>query len=211
MKHGTAYIRPEDRSLLNRLRLNEYNRSEGFTIKDAAVLWNKSDDESHVLGVWKRDELISSMRLEVIKTKKILEQKIETEVPAELLAKHTLNFPVGILSKAVTSVLYRGAGLNAHLRYHLLKVAAENGIEHIFGTLVKGAPRSNSLKDMGYEFYKHPTGWNSPFYKSTSEVEVVYLNLGLHRKTVLQSCARIAADSLLIYPWMGANERGPSL
>ena len=59
MKHGTAYIQPEDRSLLNRLRLSEYRRAEGFQIKDAAVLWNESDEQSHVLGVWQRGELIA--------------------------------------------------------------------------------------------------------------------------------------------------------
>ncbi len=205
MKHGTAYIQPEDRSLLNRLRLREYRKAEGFQIQDAAVLWNDSDDQAHVLGVWERGELISSMRLEIIPSLEVLEYKIETSLPAEITQSFDLSFPVGILSKAVTSSDHRGGGLNAHLRYHLLKIAMEQGISHIFGTLVKGAPRSNTLKKMGYQFYQHPSGWNSPHYKSTGDVEIVHLNLKEQGVTALRQCAGMAADSLLIYPFINPH------
>lgn len=210
MKHGTAYIQPEDRNALNKLRLSEYRKAEGFVIKDEAVLWNASDEASHVLGVWKSGTLISSMRLEVIQTQKLLEHKIESPIPSELL-KEEINFPVGILSKAVTSSMHRSGGLNAHLRYHLFKIAASLGIHHIFGTLVKGAPRSNSLLEMGYTFHSHPTGWTSPFYTSTKEVEIVHLNLKTRGKEATRICAKLAADSLLIYPLLPQKDQRPSL
>lgn len=206
MKHGTTYIQPEDIHELNRLRLNEYKKTEGFIIKDEAVIWNKSDENAHVLGVWNRGELISSMRLEIISNLKDLEYKIECEIPPELSATSPLEYPVGILSKAVTSAELRSSGLNAHLRYYLLKIAQNLGIKDILGTLVKGAPRSKSLVEMGYNFYSHPTGWNSPYYKSTGSVEIVHLDLQRYGKRALQVCAQIAATPLLLYPHFSAAE-----
>lgn len=193
MKHGTSYIQPEEKSILNRLRISEQKNVQD----ENSLLWGKADEEALVLGVWKRNELIASMRLEIIPDINSLEKIISSKTPKEILEENNTKFPAGVLSKAVTSSKLKDDGLNALLRYHLLKIAVDNQIQDIFGTLAKDSGYAPHLKQMGYEFFHHP---------SPSPVEIIYLNLAKNKKLALETCAKLASNSLLLYPWISTPQ-----
>jgi hypothetical protein len=81
------------------------------------------------------------------------------------------------------------------LRYHLLKIADENKIQNIIGTLSKESSHALSLKEMGYDFFHHQTN-----------VEIIHLNLAKNKKIALETCAKMASESLLLYPWIRTSQ-----
>lgn len=197
MKHGTALVEASEVHALNILRLREYSKSKAYTAKNESILWNDIDQKSQVLGMWNRGVLIASMRLEKINSL----EELQARMPAPLQLPFKLEFPLGILNKAVTAKGYTGEGLNAHLRYQLLRLAYSQDIKAVLGTLLKGAPRSNSLRQMGYEFFDYPSILQPHIYQSSAPLELVYLNLDLHIKRALGVCATLASESLLLYPY----------
>ncbi len=173
---------------VNELRKKAYETAHGMQVSDAGLFWNRSDDQSVVFGVWDRDQLISTMRMEVIDSPSLLEQKLEC--PWKFKIK--LKLPVMLLSRAATAHGYRGGGLNAWLRSEALQLANLWEVPLAVGTLVKGSARERSMVQMGYVFLEHPTGWKQGAFSSSEPVWVAVLDLQKDLQQALNECARLS-------------------
>ncbi|MBI3505888.1 MAG: SidA/IucD/PvdA family monooxygenase [Proteobacteria bacterium] len=204
MNTGTISIAtPSDVEEINRIRMEEYGKAKGFSVKPAGILWNRSDDQSTVLALKERGELIATMRLELVEEIGVVERKMECKWVFE-----PVRFPVMILSKAATRSGLQGRGLNAVLRYHALKIAAGWGARQMLGTFIAGSPRENSMRAMGYRFFRNEEGWFKADYQAKAPVTVAVLDLEADLERALAECARIAGAEIERFAWSGpAPER----
>lgn len=199
MSQRISWIEGGDAERVNALRLGEYAGTRGFAVQPPGILWNRSDDQATILGAWDGDELVSTMRVELIADPALVEAKLECPWDFAL----PLALPVVILGKLATRKPYRAGGLNTALRWWALTFAREWGAGLVLGTFVKGSPRQAAMAEMGYEFFEHAHGWTSPHYKSTDPVLVCALALEAHGDLALDVCARQAAGALAAWPWAG--------
>lgn len=88
-------------------------------------------------------------------------------------------FPSVFLTKAGTLPHLKKRGFNLILRYHFFKMAEFWNARYMFGTMVEGSPRVQSLIDMGYEFIKCEQKWNKMFV-STSDPMMACLDLQIN-------------------------------
>lgn len=130
MKHGTALIQMADIHALNILRLREFSKTP-LQLKKESILWNSIDQRSQVLGVWRRGELIASMRLEKVEALEELKSKLS----GQSIEKLELVFPVAVLDRLVISSREEAESLAAHLRYHLLRLAFSQDIRGVFTSI----------------------------------------------------------------------------
>lgn len=158
---------------VNELRLSEYQSAKGFFVSPEGITWNRSDEQSLVLGIRDNSTLLSTMRLERISRLEILEAKIE----APWTFSQTPVFPVGLLSRAATLKSARGQGLNALLRSTLIEAAYAMDLHSLIGTFVHDSPRVESMKRMGYQFFEQKLGWNKVDFHSSLPVSVAILKL----------------------------------
>lgn len=186
---------------VNALRLAEYSKAAGFEVKPPGVLWNRSDDQSTVIGAWSEGELLATLRLELVDSMELVERKMECPWSFPI----ALRLPVMVLSKMATRSSCRGQGLNALLRYWALELARGWEIQQVIGTFVSGSPRERSMREMGYEFFTNERGWFAGDYKSTSPVLVCVLDMSRNGQQAIDVCRRIAGRSLAEYPWAGAR------
>ena len=185
-------------SEVNALRLEQYQTAKGFEVKAPGILWNKSDDESIILGVYDGELLVSTMRIEIIQDQALLEEKLEC--PWNF--GREIEFPIMLLSKASTDKNYHSLGLNALLRDESLRLAQEWEVSCLIGTMIEGSPRVNSMKIMGYEFFRNELGWNTTNYKSLDPVLVSYLGrdkFSLAREV----CQKIVSRGAISSRWEG--------
>ncbi len=183
---------------INRLRLDEYSKATGFSVKPAGILWNRSDEQSTVLALRENGEILATMRLEFVTDLDVVERKMECRWVFE-----PVRFPAMILSKAATRSVNQGRGFNACLRYWALKIAEGWGTRQMIGTFTAGSPRESSMKAMGYRFYRNEEGWHKNDYQAKAPVVVAVLELATELERALAECARIAGPSLEQFPWAG--------
>jgi hypothetical protein len=195
-----SVIDANDIERVNALRLAEYAKTSGFSVKPAGILWNRSDDQCTVLGAWDGRELVSTMRVELIRSRELVEQKIECPWDFPV----ALDLPVVILSKAATRETHRGGGYNALLRYWSFVLARSWGATQMLGTLVAGSPRERTMREMGYVFFENSRGWCTTNYRSTAPVLVASLDLATRADQALDVCARVAGPLIEQYAWQGA-------
>lgn len=185
---------------VNALRMSEYSSAQGFKVDAPGILWNKSDDQSTILGVYEGQDLIATLRLELIQDLSLVERKMECpwSFPVDL------RFPVLVLSKMATARVHRKRGLSLLLRYHALKVAMDWGALQALGTFTKGSPRENSMGEMGYEFHENTQGWHAGDYKSTDPVLVAILDLQANGAQALDVCRARSSAVFDDFPFRGA-------
>ncbi len=189
------------REMVTALRISEYQRARGLQVAPAGISWNRSDDESIVLGAFDGNKLVSTMRMEIIEDQTLLEKKLECpwnfEVP--------LRLPVMILSKASTHSDYRNLGLNALLRKRCLELAKEWKVHLVVGTFIKDSPRANSMKTMGYRFLENKLGWTSPHYRSLEPVVVAALDVAKDIDRAIEVTQLLIDVNLQNYQWGGTD------
>lgn len=185
-------------SAVNDLRRAEYAKASGFRVADSGILWNASDDQSIVLGAFEDEQLIATMRMEVIEDLDIVEKKIECPWNFDL----PLRFPVMILSRAATATSHRGTGINTLMRLHALKIAKSMGVQFALGTFIADSPRARTLERMGYRFFENKLGWNRHDYKSEKTVIVAALDLEAEFEKAAEECRRLTNEIVDTYQWI---------
>lgn len=202
MNNLTKHIRllnKSDSEIVNQLRVKEYHRAKGFNVTPAGIEWNRSDDESIVLGAFIGEELVSTMRMEIIEDLKLLEEKLEC--PWEF--SFELKLPVMILSKASTLNSYRSYGFNTLLRKYCLELAQKWKINYVVGTFIKNSPRTLSMMKMGYQFIENQKGWTSPHYISYEAVLVAALDVEKGIEQALSVTNELMGPELSGFVWSG--------
>lgn len=187
------------RARIDALRLAEYAGSRGFAVKAPGILWNRSDDEATILAAWDGDELVATLRVELIEDRALVEAKLECPWDFEA----PLGLPAVLLGKMATKREYRKSGLNWALRAAAFELADAWGAKHLVGTFVKGSPRQAQMAEMGYDFFEHPTGWCTTNYRSEDPVLVCALDWPAHRDQAMARCRELAGEALADFPWHG--------
>lgn len=181
------------------LRLAEYADAKGFSVQPPGILWNRSDDQAIILGAWDGDDLVATLRLEVIESQALVEAKLECPWTFPV----ALRLPVMILSKMATRKAYRRSGLNNALRLHALTLARDWDLELVLGTMVAGSPRREAMTAMGYRFFANDLGWQTTNYQSHQAVVVAALDLKTHGPQALTACRESAGDAVTTFAWRG--------
>jgi len=156
---------------VNNIRKEAYAKAKGMAVKDSGIFWNRSDDQSIVLGVYKEDSLIATMRSEIITTLEIVEKKMECPWSYD-----RFSFPAMILSKAAISSNYEGKGLTSILRFFFFKLAEKWKIKTILGTMTANSLRIKSMESLGYRFVENHIGWKNDNYISKEKVLISILD-----------------------------------
>jgi len=107
--------------------------------------------------------------------------------------------PVLILSRAATLSSHRSVGLNLILRYWFLRFAIHQQIRFVIGTFVSGAPRENTLRKLGYQFFENKLGWQQSSYRPLHPVTVVALDLNSHGENALRYCLNAMPNEINKY------------
>jgi mycobactin lysine-N-oxygenase len=182
---------------VEQLRMQEYAGATGFTLDLSTLKWKKSDDESYVLVAEKNGRFVSTMRGEVIGSIDLLEKKLEC--PWEFPVK--IDGPVLLLSRAATSATERASGFNLALRYQFLQFARAHRIRYVIGTFVKGSPRENSMREMGYQLFENSLGWQQSTYRSLVPVAVAVLDMEKDGDRAMKYCRdHLSQDLLAVNP-----------
>lgn len=181
------------RTKIETLRMAEYANAKGFSLDLNYLKWRESDEQSYVMFARKDDEIVATMRGELIEDLELLEKKLECpwDLPFEV------NGPVLLLSRAATSRTAQNNGLNLLLRYHFLKLAEHHGVRHVIGTFVSGSSRENTLRNMGYQLFEHKLGWTQSSYKSHRPVHIAVLDLKKDGETAFAYCEAQLKDQLI--------------
>jgi|GEM_PF-1803781 len=169
---------------ISKLRKQEYARASGFSLDLESLNWKKADEESYVMAVFESGSPIATMRGEIIQDLSLVEQKIE----CPWTFPYRLKTPTMLLSRAATDSTFRTSGLNLLQRYYFLKLALDLKLSTLLGTFVSHSPREQSLREMGYEFFENPLGWQKSSYRSTRTVFVVALDLERKAEQALAYC-----------------------
>lgn len=184
---------------INSLRRAEYGDAPGFKVDAPGILWNRSDDQCTVLAAYDGDEIISTMRLELVDNQELVERKMECPWSFPV----ALQYPVMILSKAATRKSHRAFGLNALMRFWAFRLGREWEAKQVIGTFVSGSPREKSMRQMGYQFFVNEQGWFKGDYRSVSPVLVALLDLETDGEQAVRVCGEIAKEAVETYPWKG--------
>ncbi len=179
---------------INTLRMQEYSQAKGFEVDLTTLKWRQSDSDSFVMAMDDGERLISTMRGEVIADLKLLEKKLECPWTFPI----SIEGPVLLLSRAATLSSHRSSGLNLVQRYWFLRFALHHDIRYVVGTFVAHSPRERSLREMGYQFFDNPLGWQQSTYLSLNSVRVVVLDLSTCATQALSYClerARVGIDN----------------
>jgi len=201
LKKHIRLLNESDREIVNQLRVKEYHRAKGFSVNPAGIEWNRSDEESIVLGAFIGGELVSTMRMEIVEDLNLLERKLEC--PWEF--SFELKFPVMILSKASTLNSYRSYGFNTLLRKYCLEIAQKWKVHYVVGTFIKNSPRTLSMKKMGYQFVENKQGWTSPHYCSHESVLVAALDVKKDIGLALDVTNELIGPELSGFFWDGVQ------
>lgn len=198
-KGRVQLLTAEHKLQVNALRLKEYQKARGFQVTPTGIEWNRSDDESIVLGAFIGSDLVSTMRIEMIEDQTLLERKLEC--PWDF--PRTISFPVMLLSKASTDSGFRNTGMNALLRKFSFELAKEWKTSLVLGTFIAGSPRVNSMGEMGYQFYENKKGWNQVNYRSFGTVLVACLDVSRNIDQALAVTTQLTTMCVNEFPWEG--------
>ena len=152
---STTMVSRTDGAAISRFRQTQYRRSPDLTIADESVLsWDQNDDLSTVLAVRDRDDsILATMRAELLLDQQLAAQALDCQVPVT-----TPVFPAILLGRAATRADCEKLGLNSLLRFHLLRLAREQGVRHVYGRVYGEAARTHLMRSLGYTFFPHPKG-----------------------------------------------------
>lgn len=170
---------PKTIQILNSSHISQYealqtasiSAAKGFVAKPETTKWYSANEVYPTLGAFHGDQLVSVMRLEWIFTWPELNSKMHSQY-----CDTRIQFPVAYLTKGGTHPQSMNLGLNSLLRYHALRICLTWPVEFLFGTMISGSSRVDSMRQMGYEFYINPIKWQG-HYQSTETALIGVLNL----------------------------------
>ena len=162
-----------------RLRKLAYLAAHGAAIDTKALDWSHTDTRSQHLGIFKKAQLVSVLRLTYVNDpivyERVLLQKPSGKTP----------LPGLILSRAATDPNEKLTSLNQLLRYTAFQEARRRKIDFVYGTVIKRSRRLSFLESLGYEWDLYESGWTNSFWQ-TSEPSVLLrldLNQNFNRAT----------------------------
>ncbi|PKP02481.1 MAG: hypothetical protein CVU11_11635 [Bacteroidetes bacterium HGW-Bacteroidetes-6] len=196
-----GYVRrlnKSDASAVFAVRQEAYQSSEQFKVLNFSYLeWDDVDDIAIVLGVFnQKNELLASLRGEIIRTRQEAEAKLHYSISPKLDL-----FPGVLLGRGATSRISRNKGFNSLLRYYYLGLGIDFPFKSMFASVFEKAPRIGLLRDMNYRFTIPDDSHDSQIHVVTREYFVY-----LERKQFLPSFKFLETkfkDVISRYPWTG--------
>lgn len=156
-----SYVRllvRSDKIQYERLMKDSFGSAKGFFTRSEAFNWTAIDDFYPTLGLFDQGILKAVLRLEWIYSN--YEFEIKFDVPK---APFEFNFPIGYIAKTATATDSQSKGFNLVLRYHALRIFDYWRVNAVTGAMVEGSPRVESMKKLGYYFFKKEKKWNGVF------------------------------------------------
>jgi hypothetical protein len=182
-----------------RLRLAAYSESREFRLlKPECLEWSRVDDEEVVLAAFTASgEVVSTTRGGIVRGAREAAEHLGCSVN---LAQH--HFPALLLSRGATERQAGQAGLHSALRYYFLRSILHSSVCSALGMVYFSAPRTNLMRDIGYEFHAPARVWDV-------EVEPIQPVMVAHLRAdrVVKACQLLEAligDTLRAYPWHGS-------
>ena len=189
-----------DRDQINALRVNEFNRSNQFTLlKPDKLLWNSCDDESVVLSAWDGTRVVATMRAVVVHNAPEASTCAQCTIPPDAL------FPAVIFNSAATDLEYRGLGLNQALRYHFLKMALDSDVQALLSPMYQGAPRIRFMEALGYRFSVPQLSWQDKLNPKTTRIMGIMPQERM--ACAMQMIEMQRRDIIRTYPWHGETAK----
>jgi hypothetical protein len=158
-------VNKDDKIQYEKLMRNSFGSAKGFNTGPEVFKWSSTDEFYPVLGLFECGELAATMRLEWISSEYEFQIKFD-----ELQVPFVFNYPIGYIAKTATAPEFQSKGFNLILRYHALRVFDYWRVCAVTGAMVEGSPRIESMKRLGYFFFKKQKKWNGLF---SSEREVM--------------------------------------
>jgi hypothetical protein len=188
-----------DAAAISRFRQAQYRRSPDLTIIDESVLsWDGSDDRSTVLAVRDQDgSILATMRAEPLRDIQHAAEALDCPVPVTAPV-----FPAILLGRAATRADCERLGLNSLLRLHLLRLAREQGVRHVYGRVYGEAARTHVMRALGYTYFPHPKGAavSAGTAGVHSSLQVAVLDLETHGESALAALGVRVRDLLTRFP-----------
>jgi hypothetical protein len=170
-----------------------------LTIIDESVLsWDGSDDRSTVLAVRDQDgSILATMRAEPLRDIQHAAEALDCPVPVTAPV-----FPAILLGRAATRADCERLGLNSLLRLHLLRLAREQGVRHVYGRVYGEAARTHVMRALGYTYFPHPKGAavSAGTAGVHSSLQVAVLDLETHGESALAALGVRVRDLLTRFP-----------
>jgi hypothetical protein len=198
--------RPEDKDLVNRLRLAAYGGAAEFKLLRPDLLhWDGRSPDYIVLAAWDTaGELVSTLQGQVAGSAAAAERILGVSIEMDATC-----FPSFILSRAATLRGLGRSGLNSVLRWHFLRATIAAGFRTTMGLAYTGAPRLNTMFTMGYVAFRPERIWD-PEVEPIATPIVVYL-----RAEAFEGASKLlrsgAAEAIAAYPWTGPQLALPAV
>jgi hypothetical protein len=188
---------PRDADEVFELRLAAYsNASEFELVRPELLRWGPHDDAGIVLAARDDRRMLSTLRGVVVPDRDAAETELTCSVPLGPDA-----FPALVLAKGATLRGYGRSGLHSALRFHFLAAALEGRINSVLGLVYASAPRTNLMRELGYEFQVPARLWD-PEGVPIQPGLFAYLSRGRVPSAHDRLAAEVA-DVLAAYPWHG--------
>jgi hypothetical protein len=198
MSERIARASRETAALIVRLRLAAYGESREFRLlKPECLEWSRVDDEEVVLAAFTASgEAVSTTRGGIVRGAREAAEHLGCSV--NLAAHH---FPALLLSRGATERRAGQAGLHSALRYYFLRSILNSSICSALGMVYLSAPRTNLMREIGYEFEAPKRVWDL-------EVEPIQPVMVAHLRAdrIAKACQQLESlvgDTLRAYPWHG--------
>ena len=196
---STSVMTRSDARAVSQFRQTQYRRSPDLTIADESILmWDDHDELGTVLAVRDQDgSILATMRAEPLLGIEHAVRALDCPVPVA-----TPVFPAMLLGRAATRADCERLGLNSLLRFHLLSLAREKGVRHVYGRVYGDAARTHVMRALGYTFFPHPKGAavSAGTAGVHSSLHVAVLDLEIDGESALASLGVRVSDLLARFP-----------
>lgn len=131
--------------------------------------WNTTDSRSLHLSLYKKNQLVSCLRLSVFSSRENFFNSALYPLPDDEQA------PFVLLARAATDPSCAGLGLHSLLRLRAFEIILNKGLENILGTMAESSQRIKQLTDLGYKVIGQSPGWENSFLKPDGDVLLMQL------------------------------------
>ncbi len=163
------FLSTQEKDQIVSLRQGSYKSYYGSDVDVQGLSWNWTDENSAHLGYLNKGELVSCLRLSIYQSLRLLESATLFTTP------QTVDLPVAVLGRAVTSDQFSTRHLHTHLRVFALETCLIKNISTVVGSLEERSARLSSLKDFGYQILDRQDAWKESCVKSTGPVVLIGL------------------------------------
>jgi hypothetical protein len=186
-----------DAEWIESLRLASYANAKEFVVRNASPMrWGAADTEHITLAAFDTRGLpVSTVRGALLFTDAETETALECTVPSNL----GITFPTLLLGKGATASSQARTGLHNRIRLCFLELALAIGIKSVIGLVFESAPRTRSMRIMGYKFSPCQEWWFTDLIPATQTLIAV-----LHQERLVGAVDYLRsteAVSIAQYPW----------